>query len=140
MSVLIPRNATIPTKKEGVFTTNTDNQSSVYEGEMAMTKDNNLLGKFELTGIPQAPRRVPKINEAFEIDLNGVLHVSAKDQTSGRTNSIAITNHSCPLRTEEIERMAQEAERYKAKEAERYKAKEMGLRNVKQAKKIKHEK
>ncbi|KAF8683696.1 hypothetical protein HU200_044626 [Digitaria exilis] len=108
MEVLIPRNTTIPTKKVEVFSTCFDNQTrmdvQVYEGEMTMTKNNNLLGKFRLTDIPPSPMGVPEVNVTFEIDLNGVLHVSAKDQTSGRMNSIAITNHSFLLRTEEIKR------------------------------------
>ncbi|KAK8510020.1 hypothetical protein V6N12_035346 [Hibiscus sabdariffa] len=90
----------------------------VYEGERARTKDNNLLGKFELTGIPPAPRGVPQINVCFDIDANGILNVSAEDKTAGVKNKITITNDKGRLSKEEIERMVQEAERYKAEDEE----------------------
>jgi heat shock protein 5 len=115
MSILIPRNKPVPNMKAQIFSTATDDQDTVtirvFEGERAMTKDNNLLGKFDLRNITRAPRGVPQIEVTFEIDVNGVLHVSAENKGAGGKGSITIANDQNRLSQEEIGRMLEEAER-----------------------------
>ncbi|KAJ4752232.1 Heat shock 70 kDa protein [Rhynchospora pubera] len=122
MSVVVPRNTTIPTKQEKVFTTTSDNQTDVcfkvFEGERAQTKDNYLLGEFNLSGIAPALRGVPKFDVCFDIDANGILNVSAQDRTSGLRNNITVTNEEARLSSEVIGKIIRDAERYRAQDEE----------------------
>ena len=132
MSTIIKRNSTIPCKQTQIYTTDADNQTGVeievYEGERKMFKDNHYLGKFNLDGIPPAPKGVPQIEVTFEIDANGILNVSAQDTGTGRASNIVITNDKGRLSAAEIEKMVADAERYR-KEDEAQEAKEKEKNN-----------
>jgi len=122
MTVLIPRNTTIPTRKSEIFTTASDNQSNVevhvLQGERPLARDNRTLGRFQLVGIPPAPRGVPQIEVAFDVDANGIVNVSAKDQASGKEQKITITASS-GLSKDEVDRMVKEAQSHAAEDQQR---------------------